>query len=102
MAKIQLNGKQLKINKNLSIKKLLKKYKLKIPLAFSSLPSCIIPSIITYLVATYVFAVSNLLFAILVGFLAAMSMIFLLRRADMTSLLHGIKACQNKNKSCHP
>jgi sulfur carrier protein len=28
MAKIQLNGKQLKINKNLSIKKLLKKYKL--------------------------------------------------------------------------
>ena len=28
MAKIQLNGKQLKINENLSIKKLLKKYKL--------------------------------------------------------------------------
>jgi thiamine biosynthesis protein ThiS len=28
MAKIQLNGKQLKINKNLSIKNLLKKYKL--------------------------------------------------------------------------
>jgi sulfur carrier protein len=28
MAKIQLNGKQLKNNKNLSIKKLLKKYKL--------------------------------------------------------------------------
>jgi putative peptidoglycan lipid II flippase len=68
----------------------LKKYKLKIPLAFSSLPSCVIPSIITYLVATYVFAVSNLLFAILVGFLAAMSMIFLLRRADMTSLLHAV------------
>ena len=28
MAKIQLNGKQLKINKDLSIKNLLKKYKL--------------------------------------------------------------------------
>ena len=28
MAKIQLNGKQLKINNNLSIKDLLKKYKL--------------------------------------------------------------------------
>ena len=29
MAKIQLNGKELKINENLSIKDLLKKYKLK-------------------------------------------------------------------------
>ena len=29
MAKIQLNGKKLKINENLSIKDLLKKYKLK-------------------------------------------------------------------------
>ena len=29
MAKIQLNGKQLKINENISVKDLLKKYKLK-------------------------------------------------------------------------
>ena len=29
MAKIQINGKQLKINKNLSVKDLIKKYKIK-------------------------------------------------------------------------